>query len=341
MPGTPAEEKKVVSGSAAKARAAWVVAPARLHLGFLDLNGGLGRKYGGIGLAVDRPATEVVVRRSNGLAANGVEKHRAFATARRLAEALDLPCNFAVDVRRAIPEHAGLGSGTQLALAVGAGLAALAGRRLSSNALAGLTDRGARSGIGMAAFEQGGFIVDGGRGSRDAPPPVLVRLSFPEDWRVLLVLDKAAEGVHGEKETRAFATLASFSEASAGHLCRLVLMQLLPGLVERDIGAFGAALTEIQTMVGAHFAAAQGGSPWSSPAVGRLVAKLGDAGAVGLGQSSWGPTGFAFTESEDAARRLYESAAEAARAENLEVLIARGRNAGASVELHETADLGA
>ncbi len=30
-----------------------VEATARLHLGFLDMNGGLGRKFGGLGLSLD------------------------------------------------------------------------------------------------------------------------------------------------------------------------------------------------------------------------------------------------------------------------------------------------
>ena len=68
-------------------------------------------------------------------------------------------------------------------------------------------------------------------------------------------------------------------------------MRLLPGIKETDIEAFGAALTEIQEIVGGHFASAQGGSPWTSPAVGRLVHRLAEPGAVGIGQTSWGPTG--------------------------------------------------
>jgi predicted sugar kinase len=109
-------------------------------------------------------------------------------------------------------------------------------------------------------------------------------------------------------------------------------MQLVPGLMEGDIVAFGAAVTEIQSIVGGHFATAQGGSPWTSPAVGRIVQKLKKAGAIGSGQSSWGPTGFAFSPSIENADSLYDSLIEAARAEGLEILVGRGRNRGASVE---------
>ncbi len=329
---TLADEKHVLMPAEQSPHAVRALAPARLHLGFLDLDGSLGRRYGGLGLAIDRPETRIAVSRARAFAARGAEPERALRLARQLASALDLAHAYAVDVESAIPAHAGLGSGTQLALAIGAALLMLEGRAPSSEILARIADRGARSSIGMAAFDGGGFIVDGGRGTGDGAPPVLVRLLFPEDWRVLLVLDGRGEGVHGEKEARAFANLRPFPGTLAGHLCRLVLMRVLPGLVERDIAAFGAGIAEIQAAAGTHFAPAQGGTSWSSPAVGRLVERLGAAGAVGIGQSSWGPTGFAFARSEDAARRLYESAAEAARAEGLEIVIARGRNTGARVE---------
>ena len=39
-----------------------VVAAARLHLGFLDMNGALGRKFGGLGLSIDAPATRLTLR---------------------------------------------------------------------------------------------------------------------------------------------------------------------------------------------------------------------------------------------------------------------------------------
>lgn len=307
-------------------------APARLHLGFLDLNGGLGRKYASLGLAIDRPATEVTVTPASDFSARGAESERALKLVQRLARTLGLRGRYRVEVSEAIPAHAGLGSGTQLALAIGTGLIRLENLDVSPRQLGEMVERGARSAIGMAAFEQGGFIVDGGRGARDEAPPVLARVPFPESWRVLLVLDRKAVGVHGDRETAAFAALPEFPEASAGRLCRLMIMQLLPALHEADIGAFGAAVTEVQQIVGGHFAAAQGGSQWSSPAVGRMCSRLAEAGAVGIGQSSWGPTGFGFVESAAAAARLYSTFVGEATAQSLEILAVSGRNRGADFE---------
>lgn len=308
-----------------------VTAPARLHLGFLDLNGGLGRRYGSIGLAIDAPATELVLTRAATTSATGPEQARVMRLLTRFRDERAIAGNHRADVLQAIPPHAGLGSGTQLALAVGAALAALEGMALPPRALAEQADRGLRSAIGMAAFIDGGFLVDGGKGAQETAPPLLVRMPFPADWRALLVLDPAAEGVHGEREIEAFASLPPLPAEATAHVCRLVLMRLLPGLAEHDLNAFGSALTEIQTIVGGHFATAQGGSPWTSPKVARLIARLAAAGAVGIGQSSWGPTGFAFVADENAAQRLYHSVVGDAKADGLHVLIVKGRNRGALV----------
>lgn len=316
----------------AHAGAVRVIAPARLHLGFLDLNGSLGRMFGSIGLAVDAPRTELIVKRGPVFKGEGPDSARAVSTLRRLSEAHALSSAYEAKVVSAIPAHAGLGSGTQLALAAGAALMALEGLEQSPTHLGEMVQRGARSAIGMAAFERGGFIVDGGRGARDHAPPILMRAEFPSAWRALLIMDKATAGVHGEDETKAFAALPPLPAEAAGNICRLVLMQLVPGIIEADIAAFGDALTEIQKIVGGHFASAQGGSPWTSPAVGRVAEAMRGAGAFGIGQSSWGPTGFAFAPSQEIARRLYDSSIGAARREGLEILIAEGRNKGASVE---------
>jgi beta-ribofuranosylaminobenzene 5'-phosphate synthase len=309
-----------------------VTAPARLHLGFLDLSGGLGRTYGSIGLAVDAPSTEITVIRAGDFAAPGPESDRVLQILRRSAEALGARHRYRAEVKRAIPPHAGLGSGTQLALAISSAIMRLEGLATSPQELGNLAGRGARSSIGMAAFESGGFIIDGGRGAKDRPPPILVQTDFPDAWRALLVFDPKAQGAHGDREAKAFAALPPFPETQAANLCRLVLMRLLPAIKETDIEAFGSALTEIQEIVGRHFASAQGGSPWTSPAVGRLVRRLAEAGAVGIGQTSWGPTGFAFTGTETAAARLYDSLVGDATAGGLELMIVRGRNTGARME---------
>ncbi len=146
-----------------------VSAPARLHLGFLDLNGSLGRRYGSVGLAVDAPSTEITASLADDFEAVGPEQQRVLQLLKRCSEALGLTGRYRIEVNSAIPAHAGLGSGTQLALAIGTALMRLEGLTITPQQIGDLAGRGARSAIGIAAFEGGGFIVDGGRGKADRP----------------------------------------------------------------------------------------------------------------------------------------------------------------------------
>ena len=285
-----------------------VVAPARLHLGFLDLNGGLGRRFGSLGLTIDTFATRLHVERSAELCAEGPGAERALAYARAFLESRGLPARARISIEEAIPGHAGLGSGTQMALAVGTALERLntepsGADPLDSRAIADALGRGRRSGIGIGAFDQGGFIVDCGRGDQDQVPPLALRIPFPADWRVLLLLDQRNQGIHGERELRAFAELPEFPEATVGRLCRVLLMQVVPGLLEDRLEPVAEGIREIQRAVGEHFAPAQGGC-FASPAVAAALDWATEQGLRGSGQSSWGPTGFVLTEDEDRARWL-------------------------------------
>ena len=100
-------------------------------------------------------------------------------------------------IHEEIPEHAGLGSGTQLSLAIGMAISRLYGSQKSIREVAALMKRGARSGIGVGGFSKGGFLVDGGRGESTEVPPIVSHSYFPEEWRVLLVFDKNVEGING------------------------------------------------------------------------------------------------------------------------------------------------
>lgn len=301
-----------------------VEAPARLHMGFVDLNGSLGRRYGSLGLALDGLSTRVVVSRRGAASFSGAESERARGYLNRLREVIDVPEGICVSVHSAIPSHAGLGSGTQLALALGTAVSRLAGSELSPREIAHLLDRGARSGIGVAAFEHGGFVVDGGRGANDAPPPLIARLAFPSAWRILLLLDPSSVGLHGQAEISAFADLPRFPEATSERLCREVLMRGLPAIAEGDLASFGRAIADLQNTIGDYFAPAQGGR-YTSPRVAAALDALFDGGVECIGQSSWGPTGFAILPSESDARLWQGRLASEFSALNLMICSARNR----------------
>lgn len=286
-----------------------VRAPARLHFGFLDLSGRLGRRFASLGVAIEEIATELELARGSAPIA-GPEAERAARHLHKLRAAWAVAEPITVRVREAIPAHAGFGSGTQLGLAIGAGLARLLGREAPLEVIAELLDRGGRSAIGLGAFARGGFLVDGGRAPDDRlPPPLTVRLDFPEAWRILLILDPTRTGVHGPSEAAAFAGLPPVAEDPADRLCRRVLLQLLPGLVRAELGPVAEALAEIQRAMGERFAPFQGGGRFASPAVAEVAARLEAEGVRGVGQTSWGPTGWALfpdAASAETARRDLE-----------------------------------
>jgi beta-ribofuranosylaminobenzene 5'-phosphate synthase len=316
-----------------------VSAPARLHLGFLDLHGGMGRRFGSIGLAISDLKTRLSITPAVRMCVTGPESDRVRAYVETMRSVLGFGGAYDVKVVETIPSHAGLGSGTQLALAVAAGLRTLHGLPLELASDAVRLGRGARSGAGIGLFKQGGLVVDGGRGSGAAPAPLISRLPFPERWRVLVVLDPRRQGLHGIDETEAFAKLPPASAADAAHLCRLLVMKLLPSVGDADLAGFGSALAEFQELIGDYFAPAQGGRRFASADVAATLSVLQHAGAVGIGQSSWGSTGYAFAASAEAADRMVEAARRDLRREGVDILICKALNSGAEIAAHAPADM--
>ena len=307
-----------------------VIAPARLHLGFVDLNPPTGRRFGSVGVALDSPHTTVRAARGGIVVSNSPAQELATKYLHGLRAAIAVPHDVSVHVDEAIPAHCGLGSGTQLALAVGTAVSRLLELDLSPRDICQTLARGARSGIGIGAFAQGGFLVDGGHGVSTKFPPITSRVAFPEAWRVLLIFDEAFEGLSGAKELAAFRTLPSFPETLSAHLCRLVMTRALPGLAEASMAEFGPAITEVQRIVGDHFAPAQGGR-FASTRVADVLGWLEGRGVSCVGQSSWGPTGFAMLESEIQAQDFSREAQVRWHGKDLRFVVARGRNAPASV----------
>lgn len=319
----------------------------RLHMGFFDLHGGLGRKFGSIGLSLASPSIELTAVSSEKLLVTGeISSARASVIAKaaviaqQLMEKLHLAGGISLNIKQHIPEHAGLGSGTQLALAIGAAISQLYKLNLSAAQIAELTGRGGRSGIGIAAFDHGGLLIDGGRASvlsmssssaaTSKVPPILARYDFPEHWRILLIFDSSQPGIHGEEERLAFNQLPVFSENLAAHLCRHVLMQAMPALVEQDLAAFGGSIQALQAHIGDYFAPAQGGR-YASKQVGAVLQYLEKIGVACFGQSSWGPTGFAVFENAEEAEKHLQQLKMTFTDMALTWMICSARNHGAEV----------
>lgn len=282
----------------------FVEAPARLHFGVLDLRGSLGRRFGGLGAAIPSPSVLLEAAPAADVCARGPDADRAIEYANRFIAYHRLSGGVNLVLHRTIPSHAGLGSGTQLGLAVARAIAELNGLGVDPIELARAVDRGKRSAIGTWTFAHGGFIVEGGRkiGSEDIAP-LLARFRIPATWRCVVAVPPDQRGLSGEAEAKAFEQLPVPSEHDVERVSHLVLMQLLPALIESDLSSFGHALSAVQRITGAWFAGQQGGT-FAAGATEQLVKNMAAWGALGVGQSSWGPTAYGLVDDERTAKEL-------------------------------------
>ncbi len=310
-----------------------VTTSARLHFGFYDLNGSTGQMFGSLGVSLDAPETILEVVESEKRLITAKNREYVAKIVDNLIKSLDVDKNFSLKILQAIPEHAGLGSGTQMALAIGAGLNQLFDLNLTVTQIAAASQRGARSGIGIGAFEQGGFLVDSGKmidaEAANELPSTALRHAFPAEWRVLLVSDAAHQGVHGAAESQAFRTL----QPAKRHLRNMVFDHMAPALQRADLLAFGAYMNDLQAYNGSYFAPIQGGH-YASLDVAPVLAWLQNNGVACVGQSSWGPTGFAILESESSAKAMLKQLQQQfADLVNISFQMVRAKNTGALIKL--------
>ncbi len=307
-----------------------IKAHARLHFGFFDLCGSPGRKFGSLGLALAQPVTEIEASIADTFSIVGNTDAKSSEnitnSVQLLQKTLNLPASLTLNIKQRIPCHAGLGSGTQLALSLVALFNQLYDLNISETQMAQLSGRGARSGIGLGAFERGGFLVDSGKNLNDLPE-IAIRYDFPQNWRIILVSDNVHVGVHGESELQAFQTLKPMQSS----LKEMVFSQMVPALQRADLLAFGAYMSDLQAYNGTYFSPIQGGH-FASKNVESALTFLQENGAVCLGQSSWGPTGFAIVENEVKANlHLAQLKKQFAYVENLSFVMTQGYNQGATL----------
>ena len=293
-------------------------APGRLHLGFMDPSASLGRRFGSIGAVIDGFETEVelsaaVADRITADTPEGdAQMDRASAYLRTLRARSGRFDTLHLRLLRVLPSHGGFGSGTQLALAIARAFAQWHRMDVSTPTLAQWLGRGQRSGIGIHGFDLGGLLVDGGPTADGRPAPLLSRIALPEHWRIVVVQDEREQGLAGSDEQGALAVLDPMPAARAAEICHEVLMRVLPGAASGEFDIFARGVSRVQQVLGEYFAPVQNGRAYTSAAVGRVMDWIGASEhAAAIGQSSWGPTGFAIVESQAHADAM-ESAARAA-----------------------------
>lgn len=318
-----------------------VEAPARLHMGLIDLHGGIGRVDGGIGVTLMAPTLRLEAEWSGALTVSGGGNEvqaRVRDAARRALDHLRVRGGAAIRIRSPIPRHVGLGSGTQAALAAGAVVCRLYGAALTAREIARIVGRGGTSGIGTAAFESGGFVLDGGHSfgpsgekrefrpsaalSGVSPAPISARLSFPDDWRIVLAIPHPGRTVGGEREVDLFREHCPVPLEEVREICHEIVMRLLPGVAGQDLELFANAVNALQ---GLGFKRVE--VDLQEPVVRALIAGLREAGAACAGLSSFGPTVYAVTDGDPAG---IVRAAEALLADGGgDIVVTPGRNYGA------------
>ncbi|MCP4943928.1 MAG: beta-ribofuranosylaminobenzene 5'-phosphate synthase [Planctomycetaceae bacterium] len=318
---------------------------SRLHFGLLDTV----RPFGGVGVMLNTPSTEVLVSIADKFRCAHEYQDRIGPIAERIRKfngAAALP-SCRVEVLRSAPTHCGLGSGTQLALAVAESICLYQALKVEQGTIANtLASRGQRSVVGTHGYWQGGMIYEAGdseagdseAGDSEADEKVITEnlnavqegVCLPKEWRVAVLRPLDHEfPVSGKQEREKFSRLKPASEKVGHELRRLVIEEIMPAARRGQFNSFADATRIYNELSGQLFASVQGGS-YNGKAVTRVIEWLSDRGVLGHGQSSWGPGVFAWFESQNSAE-----AGLASLPANVElVTLASPRNEPRSVQIH-------
>lgn len=311
-----------------------VITPSRLHFGLLSVRRGEHDRYGGVGAMVSAPGIRLVVRRGRELGATGPLAVRAQRVARRVGlMLLGRTPEVAIRIHSAPPEHVGLGTGTQLSMAVAAAVGALFGRTPADAAELGRwAGRGHRSVVGVHGFVHGGLIWDPGGTAGEETGCSIRHAPLPAAWRFVLFRPRGKRGLWGHRERRAFAHLPPVSAERMVSLRREAAEVLWPAAASGDFDAFSESLYRYGYQAGMNFSQAQGG-PFADPRLESLVQQIRALGVRGVGQSSWGPTLFALLRDEASACEFVQRLRAMPDTEDLCICVARPDNQGARVRV--------
>ncbi len=273
-----------------------ITTPSRLHLGFFDFGNESCSRYDSAGVTIQKPNFVIEAETSDTLKVEGVGKEKAMQYAKIFIKEFNLRKNVKIKILESIPEHVGLGSGTQLALGVGAAIVKIFGLEISVDEIAKITGRGNVSRIGICAFESGGFIVDDEKDGFNCP--------LPENWQWIVAIPKNEKGLSSRKEELAFKNIPEIPGKKIGELQKIE-KRIVKAAIEKDIVSFGKAVTELDRKNGELFSERQKGIYYNKD-VEKGINLLLKNGAYGAGQSSWGPGFYGLIGDENRALAIKE-----------------------------------
>tara|TARA_R110002049_G_scaffold2750_2_gene21379 strand:- start:82550 stop:83572 length:1023 start_codon:yes stop_codon:yes gene_type:complete len=275
---------------------------SRLHFGLLDT----AAPFGGVGVMIDQPVTEIVVRKSRRFQSRTDEttakvdadriESVAVRAARVCGESALPECE--VRIAKRPPAHCGLGSGTQMSLALAEAITCVLDRHIGPESIVTqVANRGKRSAVGSHGYFHGGLIYEEAADGSELNS-VAERVEIPDVWRVAILRPtRATTLVSGEAESQQFGLLPRAPAQRRDELRSIITDAMLPAARRQDFDAFTAAVHQYNHGSGELFQTVQGG-PYNGPHVTQLVQWLVRQGVRGVGQSSWGPGVFAWFESE-------------------------------------------
>ena len=327
-----------------------ITTPCRIHLSLIDENGYTGRVDGGIGLMLDRP--NVVFEATNHAEEFKIEAHKYYREsievineqASKIFKAYNINNkNFHFNLKRYYPSHVGLGSKTQLSLAIAIAITKLKNKIVSVQELTKLVQRGGTSGIGWRGFEKGGFIIDAGHNfgkgkekesflpssaSITADPALtIMRYPIPEHWRFVLVIPNVKKGAYGDEEISIFQSHAPIPKEEVNEVSHQILMKVIPGIINEDLECFGEGLKRIQRIGFKKIEISL-----QHDIVKNVLSLFEECGVKAFGMSSFGPSIVGVVESDEDANKLLKTVQM--RLKNIigHIYICKPNNCGAKIE---------
>ncbi len=316
-------------------------------MSLIDLNGSYRRVDGGIGLTLADPQFVLEVKQIE----NGIElefsdnvtdeeaieecREKIPDAARKTIEYFDIDSGFKFIVHNTYPPHSGFGSGTQIAISTAHLITETMGIDVESRVLSSIVGRGGTSGIGTYTHDLGGFIVDGGHskeekplflpsGASQAKPATLIaRYDFPEEWNILIAIPEIEKHMEGDDEVDVFQTYCPIPKEEVEQVSHLILMNLVPFMIEKDIKNFGWAVSELQKV---GFNKLEHSLDASYLPTMQAIEK---AGAYGVGISSFGPVLYTFFDESN--EYIVEKTKEII-GENGTVFVTKAQNHGFTIE---------
>ena len=246
-----------------------IYAPARVHFGLFSIAEENGLRFGGAGLMVKAPATVIKAIPNGQLKFTEAEellRKNASLWWKQNQHLLpdtdqfeDLPVKLTLQSQP--PRHSGFGSGTQIAMAVAVALFKFFDLKTpNATTLATAMQRGKRSAIGTYGFHQGGFLVDKGISKESMISEFEMRMDVPTDWRIVLLIPKTEQGIHGPLENKTFDQLVdNVKVQQRDQLTRLCYDLIVPAIKNNRYDQLGGPLREFNQLSGRYFSEYQYG----------------------------------------------------------------------------------